>query len=187
MLKRTFDLVMALFLCVLALVPFILSALAVAITSRGPVIFWSLRVGEDGKLFEMPKLRTMHVGAPLLATDRFADPKLYMTSVGSFLRRASLDEIPQLWCILRGQMSLVGPRPALFNQTELIGRRHELGISRMKPGLTGWAQVNGRDSISLDQKLALDLEYMQKQSVSFDVRIIMLTCFKVWHRAGVSH
>lgn len=187
MLKRTTDLVGALLLGVLAVAPFIICAIVVALTSRGSVIFWSLRVGKDGELFKMPKLRTMHVGAPLLATDRFADPRLYMTPVGSFLRRSSLDEIPQLWCVLRGQMSLVGPRPALFNQTELINRRHALEIDKMKPGLTGWAQINGRDSIGLEQKLALDLEYKQRQSTLFDMRILILTCLKVWHRAGISH
>ena len=165
----------------------LLVALAVVVTSRGPVLYWSDRVGRHGRLFRMPKFRTMQRDTPVVATDRLADARSHLTPVGAFLRATSLDEIPQLWSILRGDMSLVGPRPALHNQHELIRRRRDLGIDVLRPGLTGWAQVNGRDHATEERKIELDAEYAARASTAFDVRIIALTAWRVLRRDGVAH
>ncbi len=169
------------------LVPFLVLCLAVRYTSPGPVFYWSDRVGRSNKIFKMPKFRSMRVGTPAVATHLLNDPKDYLTPIGSFLRKSSLDELPQLWSILRGDMSFVGPRPALFNQDDLIALRTEAGVDKLLPGLTGWAQVNGRDELPIPQKVALDVEYMQRQSLWFDIQIMWMTVLKVIKRDGVSH
>ena len=185
--KRLFDLVLALIVAAVLLVPFVLVWLAVRLTSRGPALYWSDRVGRDNVIFRMPKFRSMRVGTPAVATHLLSDPKVYLTPIGSFLRKSSLDELPQLWSILKGDMSFVGPRPALFNQDDLITLRTEAGVDQLLPGLTGWAQVNGRDELPIPQKVALDVAYMQRRSLWFDVRILWLTALKVVSRDGVSH
>ena len=185
--KRLFDLVLALIAAALLLAPFVLVWLAVRLTSRGPALYWSDRVGRDNEIFKMPKFRSMRVGTPAVATHLLSDPKAYLTPIGSFLRKSSLDELPQLWSILKGDMSFVGPRPALFNQDDLITLRTEAGVDQLLPGLTGWAQVNGRDELPIPQKVALDVAYMQRRSLWFDVRILWLTALKVVSRDGVSH
>ena len=185
--KRLFDLVLALIAAAILLAPFVLVWLAVRLTSRGPALYWSDRVGRDNVVFKMPKFRSMRVGTPALATHLLSDPKVYLTPIGSFLRKSSLDELPQLWSILKGDMSFVGPRPALFNQDDLIALRTEAGVDRLLPGLTGWAQVNGRDELPIPQKVALDVAYMQRRSLWFDLRILWLTALKVVSRDGVSH
>ena len=169
------------------LIPIVLVALAVKLTSRGPALYWSDRVGRHNTLFKMPKFRSMRVGTPAVATHLLADPDSYLTPIGSFLRKSSLDELPQLWNILKGDMSFVGPRPALFNQADLIELRTELGVHTLVPGLTGWAQINGRDEIPIPQKVALDREYLEKQSFGFDLRILLLTAIKVLKRTNVTH
>ena len=185
--KRLFDLLLALIAAAVLLAPFVLVWLAVRLTSRGPALYWSDRVGRDNDIFKMPKFRSMRVGTPAVATHLMSDPKVYLTPIGSFLRKSSLDELPQLWSILKGDMSFVGPRPALFNQDDLIALRTEAGVDQLLPGLTGWAQVNGRDELLIPQKVALDVAYMQRRSLWFDVRILWLTALKVVSRDGVSH
>ncbi len=185
--KRLFDLVLALIAAAILLAPFVLVWLAVRLTSRGPALYWSDRVGRDNVIFKMPKFRSMRVGTPAVATHLLSDPKVYLTPIGSFLRKSSLDELPQLWSILKGDMSFVGPRPALFNQDDLIALRTEAGVEKLVPGLTGWAQVNGRDELPIPQKVALDVAYMQRRSLWFDLRILWLTALKVVSRDGVSH
>jgi len=162
-------------------------ALAVRLSSRGPVLYWSDRVGRDNVVFRMPKFRSMKEGTPTVATHLLQDPRSCLTPVGSFLRRSSLDELPQLWSILKGDMSFVGPRPALYNQHDLIELRTHCGVHRLRPGLTGWAQVNGRDELPMTQKVALDLAYLQRQSLLFDAKIMLLTALRVVRREGVSH
>ena len=184
---RILDLLLALVAsCVLAL-PIALIALVVKLTSPGPILYWSSRVGKNNFFFEMPKFRTMWVDTPAVATHLLDNPDRYLTPVGSFLRKSSFDELPQLWCILRGQMSFVGPRPALFNQSDLIALRTESGVHTLTPGLTGWAQVNGRDQLPIPQKVKLDYEYLQRRSVAFNLQILWLTFLKVVCREGVSH
>ena len=168
-------------------VPLLLLALWVAITSKGPILYWSDRVGQHNRIFRMPKFRTMKVGTPALATHLLADPQAQLTPVGGFLRRTSLDELPQLWSILKGDMSWVGPRPALFNQTDLIEMRTQSDVHQLVPGLTGWAQVNGRDELPLADKVRLDIEYLHRQSLLFDLHILWLTVRKVVHREGIAH
>ncbi len=185
--KRFFDLTVGAFAFVCLLVPIILVAIAVRLTSTGPALYWSDRVGRNNAIFKMPKFRSMRVGTPAVATHLLADPKAHLTPIGSFLRKSSLDELPQLWSILVGDMSFVGPRPALFNQDDLIALRTAHGVDKLVPGLTGWAQVNGRDELPIPQKVALDAEYLQKQSLWFDIRILWLTFVKVVRRDGVSH
>lgn len=185
--KRLFDVALALFALFFLLIPLILVALLVAATSKGPVIYWSDRVGRDNKLFQMPKFRTMRMDTPAVATHLLRDAKSHLTPVGSFLRRSSLDELPQLWSILSGNMSFVGPRPALFNQDDLIALRTQYGVDKVLPGLTGWAQVNGRDELPIAQKVQLDVVYVQRQSFWFDCKILLLTFFKVLRRDGVTH
>jgi len=168
-------------------VPLLLLALWVAITSKGPILYWSDRVGQHNRIFRMPKFRTMKVGTPAVATHLLADPQAQLTPVGGFLRRTSLDELPQLWSILKGDMSWVGPRPALFNQTDLIEMRTQSDVHQLVPGLTGWAQVNGRDELPLTDKVRFDSEYLQRQSLLFDLHILWLTVRKVVHREGIAH
>jgi O-antigen biosynthesis protein WbqP len=185
--KRVVDVVFASVAAVVLAIPAMVVALAVRCTSPGPAIYWSDRIGRHGHIFRMPKFRTMRVGTPALATDKLSDARSHLTPIGGFLRATSLDEIPQLWSILRGDMSVVGPRPALFNQHELIRRRRELGVDALRPGLTGWAQVNGRDHASEARKVELDAEYLANRSLLFDARIIALTAWRVLRRDGVSH
>jgi O-antigen biosynthesis protein WbqP len=159
----------------------------VRITSRGPALYWSDRIGRNNQIFKMPKFRTMRVGTPAVATHLLTDPNTYLTPIGSFLRKSSLDELPQLWSIIKGDMSFVGPRPALFNQQDLMELRTENGVHTLLPGLTGWAQVNGRDELPIPQKVAFDIEYLHRQSLSFDIRILFLTALKVIMRKDVTH
>ena len=185
--KRLFDLVLGLVAAIMLLAPVLIVALLVRLTSRGPALYWSDRVGRDNKIFKMPKFRSMRVGTPAVATHLLADPKAYLTPIGSFLRKSSLDELPQLWSILVGDMSFVGPRPALFNQDDLIALRTQRGVHQLVPGLTGWAQVNGRDELPIPEKVKLDEEYLRRQSLWFNVRILWLTFVKVLRSDGVSH
>jgi O-antigen biosynthesis protein WbqP len=185
--KRFFDLVLGLMAATLLLVPLVLVSVLVRLTSPGPVLYWSDRVGRHNKIFKMPKFRSMRVGTPAVATHLLVDPKSVLTPIGSFIRKSSLDELPQLWSILVGDMSFVGPRPALFNQHDLIELRTEKSVHTLVPGLTGWAQVNGRDELPIPQKVALDAEYLVRQSFWFDIQILWLTFLKVLRRDGVSH
>lgn len=167
--------------------PLVLVWFAVRLTSAGPVLYWSDRVGRHNNLFKMPKFRTMRVGTPAVATHLLKDPATHLTPIGSFLRKTSLDELPQLWNILIGEMSLVGPRPALFNQYDLITQRTSRGVDSLRPGLTGWAQVNGRDELTVSAKVALDADYLDRQCLRLDLYILCLTVSKVWRKEGVSH
>ncbi|OOG50602.1 sugar transferase [Polaromonas sp. C04] len=185
--KRLFDLALALCAGAILLVPVAVVAMAVRLTSKGPALYWSDRVGRGNKIFKMPKFRSMRIGTPAVATHLLPDPTAYLTPIGSFLRKSSLDELPQLWSILVGDMSFVGPRPALFNQQDLIALRTQHGVHELVPGLTGWAQVNGRDELPIPDKVKLDVEYLQRQSLGFDVRILWMTFVKVLRRDGVSH
>ncbi|WP_092697682.1 sugar transferase [Acidovorax soli] len=185
--KRLFDLLLALVAAVILVVPVLLVAMAVRLTSSGPALYWSDRVGRHNRIFKMPKFRSMRVGTPAVATHLLADPKAHLTPIGSFLRKSSLDELPQLWSILVGDMSFVGPRPALFNQHDLIELRTQLGVHALVPGLTGWAQINGRDELPIPNKVKLDVEYLQRQSLWFDMRILWLTFVKVIRRDGITH
>ena len=185
--KRLFDVVLGCITTLVLFVPVLLVAVAVRLTSKGPALYWSDRVGRNNVIFKMPKFRSMRVGTPAVATHLLADPKSVLTPIGSFIRKSSLDELPQLWSILVGDMSFVGPRPALFNQHDLIELRTQKGVHTLVPGLTGWAQVNGRDEIPVPQKVALDVEYLQSQGFWFDIQILWLTFLKVVRRDGVSH
>ena len=185
--KRLFDLMVGL-IAALILAPVILIVAAmVRLTSRGSALYWSDRVGKNNHIFKMPKFRSMRVGTPAVATHLLQDPKVYLTPIGSFLRKSSLDELPQLWSILVGDMSFVGPRPALYNQDDLIALRTECGVDALVPGLTGWAQVNGRDELPIPQKVALDHYYLINQSLFLDIKILWLTFLKVVRSDGVSH
>ena len=185
--KRLFDLSVALVAALLLAIPIVLVALSVKLTSPGPALYWSDRVGRRNAIFKMPKFRSMRVGTPAVATHLLANPDAYLTPIGSFLRRSSLDELPQLWSILVGDMSLVGPRPALFNQDDLIALRTEKGVDQLVPGLTGWAQINGRDELAIPDKVTLDEFYLRNQSIWLDVKILWLTFIKVLRSDGVSH
>ena len=185
--KRLFDLLLALCVAVVLALPVAVVAVAVRLTSAGPALYWSDRVGRGNKIFKMPKFRSMRVGTPAVATHLLADARSHLTPIGSFLRKSSLDELPQLWSILVGDMSFVGPRPALFNQHDLIALRTQHGVHELVPGLTGWAQVNGRDELPIPDKVKLDVEYLQRQSLWFDIRILWMTFVKVLRRDGVSH
>jgi O-antigen biosynthesis protein WbqP len=165
----------------------VLVALLVKVSSQGPILYWSDRVGRNNRIFRMPKFRSMHVGTPAMATHLLTDPANRLTPIGSFLRKSSLDELPQLWSILKGDMSFVGPRPALFNQDDLISLRTSYGVHVLLPGLTGWAQINGRDELPIPEKVKLDAEYLQRRSLSFDVLILWNTFTKILARDGVSH
>jgi O-antigen biosynthesis protein WbqP len=185
--KRVLDLVLALIGITVLALPAIFIALAVKLTSRGPVLYWSDRIGQRNRIFRMPKFRTMRVETPAVATHLLQSPERYLTPIGSFLRRTSLDEVPQLWSILVGDMSVVGPRPALFNQHDLIELRTRYGIDVLRPGLTGWAQINGRDELPIPDKVRFDAHYLQNRSLALDLRIIGLTIVKVLRHEGVSH
>lgn len=185
--KRVMDMAVAGAAAVVLAIPLALTALAVALTSPGPVLYWSDRVGRQNKLFSMPKFRSMRVDTPAVATHLLSDPDRYLTPIGAFLRKSSLDELPQLWSILKGDMSLVGPRPALFNQDDLVALRTSCGVHELVPGLTGWAQVNGRDELPIPEKVKWDAEYLQKRSLGFDLKILWLTFVKVLRSDGVSH
>ena len=185
--KRIFDIFLGCLVALILFVPVLLVAIAVRLTSKGPALYWSDRVGRNNEIFKMPKFRSMRVGTPAMATHLLADPKSHLTPIGSFLRKSSLDELPQLWSILKGDMSFVGPRPALFNQQDLIELRTEKGVHALVPGLTGWAQVNGRDELPIPQKVALDAQYLERQSMWFDIKILWMTFLKVVRSDGVSH
>jgi len=185
--KRLFDLVLALIASSLLIVPLVVVPVLVKLTSKGPVLYWSDRVGMNNFIFKMPKFRSMKVKTPEKATHLMKTPATYHSPIGGFLRRSSLDELPQLWSILKGDMSFVGPRPALFNQDDLIALRNVRGVDRLMPGLTGWAQVNGRDTLPIPEKVAFDVEYMEKQSIWFDMKILWLTFLKVLGQDGITH
>jgi O-antigen biosynthesis protein WbqP len=185
--KRLFDLVLALVAAVFLVLPIAAVAVAVRLTSPGPALYWSDRVGRHNRIFKMPKFRSMRIDSPTVATHLLRNPDQWLTPIGSFLRKSSLDELPQLWSILKGDMSFVGPRPALFNQDDLIALRNEKGVHELVPGLTGWAQVNGRDELPTPQKVQLDVEYLLQQSLFFDLKILWMTALKVIVRDGVSH
>jgi O-antigen biosynthesis protein WbqP len=185
--KRVFDVVMAMVGGLVLAIPILIIALAVRLTSAGPSMYWSDRVGRNNRLFRMPKFRSMRVDTPAVATHLLENPDQWLTPIGSFLRKSSLDELPQLWCILHGDMSFVGPRPALFNQNDLISLRTAKGVHVLVPGLTGWAQINGRDELPIPQKVTLDEEYLHRRSFGLDLKIIALTVAKVLKRESVTH
>lgn len=185
--KRVFDIVLGCLAVFILLVPMLLIAIVVRLTSKGPILYWSDRIGRNNVVFKMPKFRSMHVGTLILATHLLDNPQEHLTPFGSFLRKNSLDEFPQLWSILVGDMSFVGPRPALFNQQDLITLRTEQNVHTLMPGLTGWAQVNGRDELPIPEKVELDAVYLQRQSLWFDIYILCMTFVKVLSRDGVSH
>jgi len=186
-LKRVFDFILALMAFLVLSLIFLAVALSVRLTSKGPIFYWSQRVGKNNTIFLMPKFRSMWIDTPAVATHLLNNPEALLTPIGSFLRKSSLDELPQLWSILKGDMSFVGPRPALFNQDDLISLRTAERVHTLTPGLTGWAQINGRDELPIPQKVALDTEYMQQQSFWFDLKIIALTFLKVLKKDGINH
>lgn len=185
--KRLFDLCLALLALIILLLPILVVALMVRLTSTGPVLYFSDRVGRYNRIFKMPKFRTMQVNTPAVATHLLSNPAQFLTPIGSFLRKSSLDELPQLLSIIRGDMSFVGPRPALFNQDDLVALRTHYGVDKLVPGLTGWAQINGRDELPIPEKVKLDVDYMNNQSFLFDLKIILLTFLKVLRRDGIQH
>ena len=185
--KRFFDFTAALILIIIMALPIVLIAMLIKLTSRGPAIYWSERVGKDNKNFNMPKFRTMRKDSPVIATHLMQNVENYLTSFGSFLRTTSLDELPQFWSVLKGDMSFVGPRPALFNQEDLIALRTEKGVHKLIPGITGWAQVNGRDDLPISVKVEYDEYYLKNQSFFFDLKILWNTFFKVIKKEGVAH
>ena len=185
--KRIFDLLLSAIAVLMLVLPCTVVALMVKLTSPGPVLYWSDRVGRNNRIFKMPKFRSMRVGTPAVATHLLSDPRSHLTPVGGFLRKSSLDELPQLWSIIRGDMSFVGPRPALYNQDDLIALRTQKNVHTLLPGLTGWAQINGRDELPIPQKVALDREYLMRRSLAFDIKIIFLTAMRVIMRSDVSH
>lgn len=185
--KKSFDLVLALLAMPLLLPLIVFVAVLVRLTSPGPILYWSERVGRHNKIFRMPKFRSMRIDTPAVATHLLQNPDQWLTPIGSFLRKTSLDELPQLWSILKGDMSFVGPRPALFNQDDLIALRTDAGVHELLPGLTGWAQINGRDELPISEKVKLDVEYLQRCSFTFDLGILWMTVLKVLRRDGVSH
>lgn len=185
--KRFFDLTLAVLVLLILLIPICLVAILVRATSPGPVLYWSDRVGRNNIIFKMPKFRSMRVGTPAVATHLLDNPGNYLTPIGSFLRKSSLDELPQLWSIFRGDMSFVGPRPALYNQHDLVELRTQCGVHELVPGLTGWAQVNGRDELPIFKKVELDKEYLLRRSLMFDLKILLMTALKVIMRADVTH
>ena len=187
MIKRVLDIMTALFAMVILSIPALIVALVVKITSKGPILHWSDRVGRENRIFSMPKFRTMRIATPAVATHLLPDPAQFLTPVGAFLRKTSLDELPQLWSILTGDMSFVGPRPALFNQDDLVALRTSKGIHHLVPGLTGWAQVNGRDELPIPVKVEFDEYYLNHHSLLFDMKIIGMTFLKVIKREGVTH
>jgi O-antigen biosynthesis protein WbqP len=187
MIKRLFDIVLSLILLVILVIPMILIAVLVKFSSKGKALYWSNRVGKDNTIFKMPKFRTMITNTPAVPSHMLQNPESILTPNGNFLRKYSLDEFPQLWSIIKGEMSFVGPRPALFNQEDLIKMRSNNGIDKLLPGLTGWAQINGRDELSIPEKVKMDLEYLERQSFVFDLQILWQTFLKVIKRDGISH
>jgi O-antigen biosynthesis protein WbqP len=185
--KRAFDLFFGVMLFTLLAIPISLIAIAIRLTSKGPTLYWSNRIGKNNNIFKMPKFRSMLIETPAVATHLLDSPDSYLSPIGGFLRRSSLDELPQLFSVLKGDMSFVGPRPALYNQDDLIILRTEKGVDKLLPGITGWAQVNGRDELSIPDKVALDTEYLDYQSFWFDMKILWMTFLKVVKREGVSH
>lgn len=185
--KRLFDWTIALMATIFFFFPILAIAVAVWITSPGPILYWSDRVGRNNLIFKMPKFRSMRVDTPAVATHLLQNPDKWLTPIGPFLRKSSLDELPQLWSILKGDMSFVGPRPALFNQNDLVVMRTHAGVHKLMPGLTGWAQINGRDDLPISEKVTLDADYLQRRSFTFDLWILWLTLLKVLRREGVSH
>ena len=185
--KRGFDFVLAVAMVILLAAPILIVALAVRFTSTGPALYWSDRIGQYNRIFKMPKFRSMRVDTPAVATHLLPNPSVFLTPIGGFLRKSSLDELPQLWSILRGNMSFVGPRPALYNQDDLMALRNQHGVDRLLPGLTGWAQINGRDELPIPQKVALDVEYLKRKSFWFDLKIMAMTGIKVLKRDNVTH
>ena len=185
--KRTFDITMSLLALLVFGVPMLIVAVLVKLTSKGPALYWSDRVGRHNAIFKMPKFRTMRIDTPSLATHLLGDPDRFLTPIGKFLRKSSLDELPQLFCILNGDMSIVGPRPALFNQDDLIALRTQKGVHVLTPGLTGWAQINGRDELPIPVKVDFDAYYLNNRSFALDLRIIFLTFLKVVKSEGVTH
>jgi O-antigen biosynthesis protein WbqP len=185
--KRCFDILMGTILLGILCIPMTVIAVLVKISSRGPFLYWSDRIGLNNEIFKMPKFRTMRINTPAVATHLLKDPDAYLTPIGPFLRKSSLDELPQLWCVLKGDMSFVGPRPALFNQDDLIALRTEKGVHRLIPGITGWAQINGRDELPIPVKVEFDVHYLNYCSLMFDLKILFLTLLKVLRREGVTH
>jgi len=185
--KRIFDLIIAVLPLIILLIPILLISVLVRLTSRGPALYWSDRVGVDNKIFKMPKFRTMRIETPAVATHLLSNPDEYLTPIGSFLRKLSLDELPQLWSVLKGDMSFVGPRPALFNQDDLVTLRTEKGVHQLIPGITGWAQINGRDDLPIPAKVEYDEYYLKNRSFLFDLKILWLTFYKVIKTEGVNH
>ena len=185
--KRIFDLLFGISILVLLVAPMLLISIAVRFSSKGPALYWSDRIGKNNKIFKMPKFRSMLTDTPAVATHLLDNPDIYLSPIGGFLRSTSLDELPQLFSVLRGDMSFVGPRPALYNQDDLIALRSKKNVDKLLPGITGWAQVNGRDELSIPDKVALDTEYLNRQSFWFDIKILWMTFLKVMKRDGVSH
>ena len=185
--KQITDLLLGITILALLAAPMLLISIAVRLSSKGPSLYWSDRFGKNNKLFKMPKFRSMLLDTPAVATNLLDNPDVYLTPIGRFLRRSSLDELPQLFSVLKGDMSLVGPRPALFNQEDLIALRSEKGVDKLLPGITGWAQVNGRDELSIPDKVAFDVKYLNCQSFWFDMKILWMTFLNVIKRDGVSH
>ncbi|MGZ3253103.1 MAG: sugar transferase [Burkholderiaceae bacterium] len=185
--KRVFDFILAIVALMIFLIPIVIVGLLVKLSSKGPILYWSDRVGQHNRIFKMPKFRTMLVNTPVVATHILTSPQQFLTPVGSFLRKSSLDELPQLWSIIKGDMSFVGPRPALFNQDDLVALRTESGVSGLMPGLTGWAQINGRDELPIPEKVKLDTEYLKRRSFLFDIKILGMTFLKVLRRDGITH
>ena len=185
--KRSFDLVLLFFVSIVLAIPLFTVLALVCVTSRGGAIYWSDRVGRNNQIFSMPKFRTMKIDTPQVATHLLEKPDQWLTPIGSFLRRSSLDELPQLWSILKGDMSFVGPRPALFNQDDLVVLRTQSGVHTLLPGLTGWAQVNGRDELPIHEKVRLDCEYLRRHSFLFDLKVLWMTVVKVLSRDGITH
>ena len=185
--KRQFDLLLGVVIFVLLATLMLLISIVVCLSSKGPVLYWSKRVGKNNNIFKMPKFRSMLTDAPTVATHLLDNPDAYLSPIGGFLRRSSLDELPQLFSVLKGDMSFVGPRPALYNQDDLIALRTVNGVDKLLPGITGWAQVNGRDELSIHEKVILDLDYLKNQSFWFDIKILWMTALKVINKDGVHH
>ena len=185
--KRIFDLSLVFISVIILFIPILLIALAVRLTSSGPVIYWSDRVGRNSQIFRMPKFRSMRTDTPDVASHLLQEPDAWLTPIGNFLRKSSLDELPQIWSVLKKEMSFVGPRPALYNQADLIALREEAGIDKLLPGITGWAQINGRDELNLEEKVLFDKEYLYKKSIFFDLKIILLTIIRIIKSDGIRH
>lgn len=185
--KRLFDIILLFFASIVFFLPFLVTGLLVKLTSKGPILYWSDRVGKNNSIFKMPKFRSMKIDTPAVATHLLQNPDIYLTPIGNFIRKTSLDELPQLWCIWKNQMSVVGPRPALFNQYDLIELRTKKNVHTLLPGITGWAQVNGRDELSIEEKVEFDVEYYQKMNLWFDLKIILITILKVFRMSEIRH